>query len=122
MGFRLAAIPGALATVLVGCTFTAVPQSATEARDGLASQTRLLSNEVSGQDLLYITGFANSATALFIYSYPQGQHRKTITGYPLGTLGGDCADTTGHIYVKTGAAQSRRCSYMRTEERALCGF
>jgi hypothetical protein len=53
----------------------------------------------SGQDLLYITGLENSATALFIYSYPQGHHAKTITGYPLMSLGGDCADDSGRAYV-----------------------
>jgi hypothetical protein len=53
----------------------------------------------SGQDLLYVSGFANSAAALFIFTYPQGQHRKTITGYPLGTLGGDCADDSGRAYA-----------------------
>jgi hypothetical protein len=106
MRFRLAAIPGVLAGVLVGCTFVAVPQTAPEALDHFASQTRLLENEVSGQDLLYISGFANSAVALYIYSYPQGQHRKTITGYPLGTLGGDCADATGHVYVVNTSGSS----------------
>jgi hypothetical protein len=99
MSFRLAAVQAALAAVLVGCTFVAVPQTAPEALQSFASQTRLLEHEVSGQNLLYITGFANSATALFLYSHPQGRHEKTITGYPLVVLRGDCADAAGHVYV-----------------------
>lgn len=86
---------GALTAVLVGCTFAAVPESAPEALDRSAFQTR----ESAGQDLLYLSGYANSVAALYLYTYPQGLHVKTITGYPLIALRGECADASGHVYV-----------------------
>lgn len=101
---RYARSISAVAAMVSGCSGSQTGMSGALPRaaiGGLYGSHAVHAN--SEQDLLYITGFANSATALFIYSYPQGQHRKTITGYPLGTLGGDCADTTGHVYVSNGS-------------------
>ena len=105
---RYARSISAVAAMVSGCSGSQTGMSGALPRaaiGGLYGSHAVHAN--SGQDLLYISGFANSATALFIYSYPQGQHRKTITGYPLGTLGGDCADTTGHVYVANSPGGSK---------------
>ena len=96
---RYARSISAVAVMVSGCSGSQTGMSGALPRTAIDVYGSHAVRPNSGQDLLYITGFANSATALFIYSYPQGQHRKTITGYPLGTLGGDCADDSGRAYV-----------------------
>ncbi len=95
---------GAVAVMASGCSGSQTGMSDVlprTAMGGLYGSRAVQPN--SGQDLLYITGFANSAAALFIYTYPQGHHTKTITGYPLMSRGGDCADDSGRVYVLNGS-------------------
>lgn len=56
---------------------------------------------VSGQGLLYVVGggYGSDPGKLRLYTYPQGQHRKTVTGSPLSYPGPECADDSGNVYI-----------------------
>lgn len=49
----------------------------------------------SGPDLLYVT----RGHSVRIYSYPQGKREKEIRGYYGETFEGECADSSGNVYV-----------------------
>jgi hypothetical protein len=49
----------------------------------------------SGQDLVYVT----KGHSVRIYSYPQAKREKEIRGYYGETFEGECADSSGNVYV-----------------------
>jgi WD40 repeat protein len=55
----------------------------------------------SSQDLLYVVsgGYGSAPGKLSLYTYPQGQRRKTVTGSPLSYPGPECADDSGNVYI-----------------------
>jgi hypothetical protein len=67
----------------------------------IASRPLLLrpagSQALSAGDLLYIT--SRSSPTMYVYSYPRAVHKRTVERHSFYFLYGDCADSTGRVYV-----------------------
>ena len=84
------------AALITGCgvrgASNALPESSafTEGKPG-----ETLRDATPGKDLLYVT----KGHSVFIYSYPQGKQVKKIYGYYGEVSAGECADSSGNVYV-----------------------
>jgi hypothetical protein len=84
------------AALLAGCGGSQPPIGAPD-----AMPQAMRSPPASSQDLLFVVsgsyGRSDPGT-LQLYTYPQGQHRATVTGV-LSYPGPECADDSGNIYI-----------------------
>jgi hypothetical protein len=78
-----------------------------QSEPNVSSSSQLLATPLAaGQDLLYVAGGKEFGPGrLTLYTFPQGQRRKTVTGEPF-IAGGECADGSGNVYVISNSATS----------------
>lgn len=106
--FTIAAV-----ALLAGCGVSQLPAAApislqsASAAHGVHAPSWMLP-EAKHDDLVYVSGLGGPpqyASAIWVFSYPQGKLVGTLTGFdPYNALGSICTDSHGNVYVTGGGA------------------
>lgn len=99
---------GAAAALLAGCGGSqppiGVPGAVPQRRQVTAFQAgrrddngSWIAPTAASQDLMYVDGYEDAATGLWIYSYPQGKLLGVLKGFVFAS--GECVDKQGDVYV-----------------------